>query len=188
MDSRPDGVVPATPGLVHRLAAAVSDDHAREIRDTAGVSVREAVSVSVAASVEAYAFVPGSGGEPVFMMGVEPASPITGNAMVWMLASGSLPRHAVGVLRATRWGIGRAFAAAGALALEQYIPEWYETGLRFVRRLGFAVRPTECRSLGGAPLWHAVLDSRQRWFPVPAGVHGFSNMSPAHCDPGLHLS
>ncbi len=122
--------------MVTKLASSLSPSHRQEIAETARIPVAAALTISVATSVEAYAYCP-TPGDPVFMMGVEPASPLTGTAMVWMLGRPDMTCHARGLLRAARWGKERAFALTGAEALYQLIPAWYETGLRFAARLGF---------------------------------------------------
>ncbi|MCD8138441.1 MAG: hypothetical protein LUE17_01445 [Planctomycetaceae bacterium] len=160
MDSLPDRFLPATAGHARDLAGNLSTDHRRELAATGGLSPRAALELSVAHSVEAYTYVDPAG-VPVFMMGVEAASPLTGAALVWMLASdaaGSRPR---GILRAARWGLARAFAVTGAASLEQYIPAWYRTGLRFVRRLGFRIRPAQADGRDGARLCRAILTARK---------------------------
>lgn len=165
MDSPPDvsrpprGVVPATPELAGRLAASLSPDHVREVRDAAGLPPYAAVSLSLAASIEAYAYVPD--GDVVLMMGVEEAGVLTGAAMVWMLATERVAVRPSGVLRAARWGVARAFAVTGADALEQYIPAWYRAGLRFALRLGFELSPEPRRGPGGTPLWRAAIRTGQ---------------------------
>lgn len=151
----PRGVVPATAGMAARLAAGLSRDHRREIRDTSGMPPEAAVLASLAASVEAYGFAPRE--KVLFMMGVEPAGLLTSGAMLWMLAAEREPGHAAGMLRAARWGVARAFAVTGAGRLEQYIPEWYTAGLRFVKRLGFVAAPVTLPARSGVALRHVVL-------------------------------
>lgn len=154
----PAGVVPADPGMADNLARHLSPEHARELHGVSGLDPATAIRLSLESSAEAYAFIPaGSGGDPLFMMGVEPSSALAGSAMVWMLGSARAARRPAGVLRAARWGISRAFPASGAERLEQYIPAWYRTGLRFIARLGFELRPTILHDRCGSPLWHAVL-------------------------------
>ncbi len=166
MDSPPKGVVPARREHALLLASVLSADHRREIADAAGIPPVDAVLMSMEASLESYAFVPGGGVMPVFMMGVEETGRLTGGAMLWMLASDAVRRHAPATLRAARWGLSRAFAAGGAERLEQYIPEWYATGLRFARRLGFAVDPVPCRGRNGALLFRVTLDRKETpWAP-----------------------
>lgn len=154
----PAGVVPADPGMADNLARHLSPEHVRELRGVSGLAPATAIRLSLESSAEAYAFIPaGGGGEPLFMMGVEPSSALTGSAMVWMLGSAKAACRPAGVLRAARWGVSRAFPASGAARLEQYIPAWYRTGLRFIARLGFELSPTILRDRCGSPLWHAVL-------------------------------
>lgn len=156
-DPLPAGVVPATATLAAGLADRLSGDHRREIRDTAGLDPRAAVAVSLAASVEAYALIPPGEARAAFMMGVEAKSPITGGALVWMLASDDIRLHVVAALRAARWGIRRAFRATGAARLEQYIPAWYRTGLRFARRVGFVATPSRLSGSEGVELRRVVI-------------------------------
>ncbi len=135
MDNRPRYVVPATAEMAKYLAANLQADHRREIRACGVYAPEEALTASLTASLEAYAYVPD--GRLLFMMGVEPASPLTGGAVVWMLSGNGMERRPGGVLRVAKWGVHRAFAVTGAEYLEQRIPAWYGTGLRFVERLGF---------------------------------------------------
>lgn len=156
MDNRPRNVVPAIAGMIPALAARLAADHRREIADTVAMPPRAALEVSLAASAEAYALVDRYG-EPVFMMGVEPASPLTGSAMVWMLGTDAVRNRPALTLRTARWGLARAFRATGAKRLEQYIPEWYRTGLRFARRLGFVAVPPRLRSAKGVALCRVLM-------------------------------
>lgn len=151
----PRGVVPATVGMAAELAAGLSRDHRREIRDTSGLPPEAALLASLAVSALAYGFAPR--GKVLFMMGVEPAGLLTSGAMLWMLATEQAPGHAAGMLRAARWGVAKAFAITGAERLEQYIPEWYAAGLRFVQRLGFVAAPGTLPSRSGVALRHVVL-------------------------------
>lgn len=157
MDNRPDGVAPASLEAARSLAPRLSAAHRREIAVTSGLSPVRALELSLAASAEAYALTDGRSGEVVFMMGVEPASPITGGAMVWMLGGAGIRRRPARTLRCARWGIERAFAATGAEWLEQYIPEWYRAGQAFARRLGFVVERETTRGSGGCALRRVVL-------------------------------
>lgn len=157
MDSRPRGVVPATAAMARDLGRRLSADHLRELADTCGLPAGQALALSLAGSAEAYALLAPDGERAEFLMGVEAASPITGSALVWMLGSDAVRRRPAAVLRTARWGLGRAFLAAGALRLEQYIPDWYRTGLRFARRLGFVVIPPPVLGLGGTVLRRVVL-------------------------------
>lgn len=156
MANQPECLEPVDAAMVARLASALSPSHRREIAETAGISAAAALTLSVATSVAAYAYCPAPD-EPVFMMGVERASLLTGTAMVWMLGRPDMSRHARGLLRAARWGKERAFALAGAEALYQLIPAWYQTGLRFAAGLGF--RPVGVQ--GGAV--HVMAERRNRW-------------------------
>lgn len=156
MDSRRERLVPATAALAERLASALSVDHRREIAATCGGAAGDALGYSLACSLEAYALL-GAGGGPVFMMGVEEASPFTRGAMVWMLATAGIARHAPATLRAVRWGLARAFAVSGADWLEQFIPAWYRTGLRFAERLGFRIVPGGGVGCTGGALRRVVL-------------------------------
>lgn len=154
MDSPPRGVVPATPELAHRLADRLADAHVREIWETGGLFPRDALALSLASSREAYAYAPR--GEPLFMMGVEPRGLLTDGAVVWMLAADSAAARPAGLLRAARWGMARAFRVTGAFRLQQRIPDWYRTGLRFALRMGFALSPAEERGRNGGRLWNAT--------------------------------
>lgn len=139
MDNPPKYLTPANARDIAALAADMSADHRREVRATGNLSPLAAAEISLAASVEAYAYIPPGRAAPVFAFGVGEAGALTGSALVWMLATPGIARHGAGVLRAARWGIGRAFLATGASCLCQCIPAWYGTGLRFVERLGFSV-------------------------------------------------
>ncbi len=160
MDSPPRGIVAATGEHAILLARALSADHLREIADAGGLPPIDALLMSMAASLESYAFVPGGDGMPVFMMGVEETGRLTGGAMLWMLASDAIRRHAPAALRAARWGLRRAFTVGGAERLEQYIPEWYATGLRFARRLGFVIEHVPCRGRNGTLFRRVTLDRK----------------------------
>lgn len=158
----PRGVVPATPWLIADLAGRLSPEHAREVRGASGLDPAAALLLSFESSVETYAFVPRRGTRALFAMGAEHAAPMTGSAMVWMLGTTEASAHPAGVLRASRWGVARAFTASGAERLEQYVPAWYRTGLRFIARLGFALHPTRQSDRCGCRLWHAVLHRPDR--------------------------
>lgn len=145
MDNRPDFLVPVFPDcadggrqdFIESFSRRLSPEHKWEIRDLGSPNPSTALQTSLACSKEAYAFFPQSASTPVFMFGVEEAGSITGAAMVWMLATPEITRHKTATLRSARWGVKRAFTITDAFCLEQYIPQWYHTGLRFVRRLGF---------------------------------------------------
>lgn len=156
MDSRHKRLVPATAALAERLARTLSPDHRREIAATCGGDAGDALRHSLACSLEAYALLD-ERGEPVFLMGVEEASPFTRGAMVWMLARADIARHAPAALRSVRWGLVRAFAVSGADWLEQFIPAWYRTGLWFAERLGFCTVPGGGRDRSGGALRRVVL-------------------------------
>ena len=159
MDNRPDGVVPATPEVATVLAGRIAPEHSREVREISGMEPGEALRLSLSGSLEAYAvFSPA--GVLLFMMGVEPASPLTGGAMLWMLGGRKLRNHPAATLRAARWGVDRAFRITGAQYLEQYIPDWYETGLRFAVRLGFDILPIRPPRPNGSALAHVILRRR----------------------------
>jgi hypothetical protein len=160
MASLPDGVRPATRDLAVRLAAALSADHRREIADTGWLCPATSILLSLYASVEAYAFCP-DGGAPVFMLGVEKPGALTDAAMVWMMGTEDVRRMPARTLRVARWGIRRAFAATGASRLEQYIPAWYTTGLRFASRLGFHQEPTGMHAIGGDALVRVVIERKE---------------------------
>ncbi len=157
MDSLPDGIAPLTPALADEAAARLAPEHVREIRELSGLSPAAALRLSLAASRLAYAVRDGAG-ETIFLIGVERPGLITGGAQVWMVGTRAMAAHARTVLRCARWGLRRAFAATGAERFEQYIPAWYETGLRFARRLGF--RPGAADSGGGGRARHVVLERR----------------------------
>lgn len=156
MDSRRERLVPATAALADSLARTLSPDHRREIAATCGGDPGDALANSLACSLEAYALLDAAG-RPVFLMGVEEASPCTRGAMVWMLATEDIVRHAPATLRAVRWGLARAFAVSGADWLEQFIPAWYRTGLRFAARLGFGTLSGGGRDRSGGALRRVVL-------------------------------
>ncbi len=137
MDNLPKWVLPATLPLVRRMANQVRKEHRREIRQCSGLAVERAVQLSFHASVESYALVPPGWCVPIFVMGVEPASILTGQSMVWMIGTDDIQRFPVAVVRAARWGLQRAWARTGATVLDQYIPAWYRTGIRFAETLGF---------------------------------------------------
>ncbi len=164
MDNLPRHVVVATPELAGRLLAKLKGEHRREILACGVYAPGEALASSLAASMEAYAYTPdaANGGAPLFMMGVEAASPITGGAVVWMLGGEGLERCPRAVLRVARWGVARAFAVTGAAYLEQRIPDWYETGLRFVRRLGFTAWPAAAGTREGGRLMRVVIHRHEK--------------------------
>lgn len=162
MDSRPSRLVPATPELARRLAERMKREHAREAREVSGLGPAEAVLLSLAASVEAYACVVPPDGDPVFMLGVGEKSPITGGATVWMLGSEETGGHPRSVVRSVRQGLARAFAVTGAGSLEQFVPAWYRTGLRFLLRFGFEAAALVRGGTGGGDLV-AVSLARERF-------------------------
>lgn len=166
MDNPPRGLVPATDDHARALADGLSADHLREIADLSGLAPGDALRLSIAASFESYAFVPkdadgSSVSPPVFLMGVERAAGITGDALVWMLSSPRIRHNARSALRAAKWGLRRAFAATGARRLEQYIPEWYGTGLRFAERLGFRIDPFVFRTRNRTPVARIILQRKE---------------------------
>ena len=160
MDNRPDFVIPATPDHAEALAARLAGDHAREVREVARLDPREGLRLSLAASLEAYAALGAPEASPLFMMGVCRPGLLTGTAMLWMLGAEGAGRHPVRILRAARWGIGRAFRITGADSLEQFIPGWYRTGLRFAAGLGFSVRPANANAGSGKDLHRVLLERR----------------------------
>lgn len=166
---RTGGVVPATFALAEAMATRLSPEHVREVREVSGLDPAAALALSLWSSVEAYAYVPPDSTAAVFMMGVEERSALSGLAMVWMLGTAETARHPVAVLRAARRGIARAFAVTGADCLEQYVPEWYRTGLRFVERLGFSVDRRPYLAWSGAIL--------RRVFIFREGVPGMFSLS-----------
>lgn len=137
MDNRPECLIPADASSIDVFSRILSPEHKQEIGDLGMPYPAEAVRLSLRCSKESYAYMPDKGKPPVFIFGVENKGYITRTAMVWMLAAPEIIHHKVAALRSARWGVGRAFAITGAIQLEQYIPEWYQTGLRFVQRLGF---------------------------------------------------
>lgn len=160
MASPPKGVVPATPRLTREFLPHISPAHRREVSDVGGIDAETGLLLSLAVSLESYVFIPRPDNPPVFMMGVEDRSVLTGSAVVWMLGSELVNRHPAGVLRAARWGLWRAFFITGAESLEQVIPDWYRTGLRFVEHLGFRLEPSVFRGTGEAPLYCATVRRR----------------------------
>jgi hypothetical protein len=162
MASLPNGVHPATRDHAVRLAATLSADHRREIADTGWLCPTASVLLALYTSLEAFAFCP-DGEAPVFMLGVEKTGALTDAAMVWMIGTEEVRRHAKQTLRVARWGVRRAFAATGAARLEQYIPAWYRTGLRFVARLGFHQEPTGMHAIGGDALLRVTIERRTSW-------------------------
>lgn len=145
MDNRhnpPEGVITLTEALADRVAANLADAHAREILELSGLSPETALRLSLASSVLAYALTDGAG-EPLCALGVESAGFLTGTAQVWMIGTDEMPAHARRILRCAHWGLSEAFRATGARKLEQYIPAWYDTGLRFAKRLGFLPGPAD---------------------------------------------
>ncbi len=130
----PESMIPLTPELADAVAANLAPAHAREIRELSGLSPSTALRLSLASSLLAYAVTDGAG-DPLCALGVEPSGFLGRTAQVWMVGTPEMPAHARKVLRCAHWGLSAAFRATGAL--EQYIPAWYATGLRFAKRLGF---------------------------------------------------
>lgn len=153
MDNRPDFLVPATPALAAGLAGRLARDHAREVRELAGMAPEEALRISIAGSVEAYLAVDPREGEAFLAMGVGPRDALTGCATPWMLGTGTARQRGVKILRAARWGLARAFVVTDAALLVQFIPDWYRTGLNFAARMGFRLERFGLRSAGGSRLW-----------------------------------
>ncbi len=140
---RPLHLEPVCPEDIVAFARCLRDEHVREIAEATPLTPGDAIRLSLADSIEAYSYRPDGEAAPVFMMGVEAASPITGGAMVWMLGRTAVDRYPAGVVRAARWGIDRAYRLTGAGYLEQRIPAWYRVGVRFAARLGFTVHPAD---------------------------------------------
>lgn len=172
MDSPPDGVVPLTVATADTVAARLSPAHRREIRELSGLSPRAALRLSLAASLLAYA-VEDECGEPLFLIGVEPPGLLTGAAQVWMVGTDAMRAHARKILRCARWGLATAFLATGAERLEQYIPEWYGTGLRFALRLGFR-RGEAGFTNGNGAVRHVVLARPSFFATDERRTHGHS--------------
>lgn len=140
MDSKPPkGVVWATPEHLDHVANRLRDEHVREIAATSSIMPADAFRTSFQSSVSRYAAL--RNGRPLFLMGVEPMGILTASAAVWMVGTDEIDRYPGFVLRAARWGVLEAYRSTGAMRLEQWIPAWYETGLRFVERLGFVRHP-----------------------------------------------
>lgn len=156
-----DSLHKLTPALADELAAALAPEHVREIRELAGLDPRTALRLSLNVSLLACAALD-CAGKPVFAIGVEPAGALTGTAQVWMVGTPAIPAHARTVLRAARRGLEAAFRATGAVRLEQYIPVWYATGLRFAKRLGFR-SGTGKGGYSGARAVHVILEKENAW-------------------------
>jgi hypothetical protein len=116
------------------VAARLRKEHRREL---AGISLAPEALIGDCRrhSLASFALVPQT--VPILVGGVEPAGAVTGAAKIWMLGTPEIDCWPKAVLRAGRWAIGEFFRASGAGTLEAWIPEWYETGLRFIDRLGF---------------------------------------------------
>ena len=151
MASRLDYLFPATADHVDHIGRRLRAEHVREVASGTRVSPLTALRLSLKGSAVAYAAV--IGGVPVFVMGAMPAGVVTGCAEVWMLGTEDIDRHPARILRAGRWGVAEAYRATGALRLEQWIPSWYETGIRFVERLEFVPHH-------GGDVVHVVHDRR----------------------------
>lgn len=141
MANPPKWTVPATRTMAMRMANSLSPEHKREILQTNRIHPALALALSFDCSEERYAVCPPGHDAPIFLMGVEPRSPLTGNALVWMLGTPAIRRFPAATLRAARWGIRRAFTRTSADCLEQFIPAWYDIGVRFCERLGFSSVP-----------------------------------------------
>lgn len=154
-DDAPEGIVPLSPALADELSAHLAPEHAREIREFSGLDPRAALRLSIAVSLLAFAATD-SAGRAIFAFGVERPGAITNAAQVWMIGSPDIPAHARKTLRCARWGLAEAFRITGAARLEQYIPAWYGTGLRFAERLGFRLEHD------GSGTVHVILERRER--------------------------
>lgn len=157
MDSPHNHIVPLTPALADAVADRLSPEHAREVRELSGLAPRAALRLSLAASLLARA-VTDAEGRPIFCMGVEHPGLLTATAQVWMVGTPEVAAHARQTLRCARKGLAQAFAATGAERLEQYIPAWYGTGIRFAERLGFRAEKA------GASVVHVVLERRKKTY------------------------
>ena len=154
MDNRPDWLVPALPEMLEPLGRNLAPAHVREIADLSGLAAADALAMSLAESLVAYAALGDNG--PEFMIGGGERCRITGVARVWMLGAESMLARPARMLRAARWGLEHAFVVCGAQELEQFLPEWYRRGLAFVERLGFVL--TEAGTAkSGHRLWRAGL-------------------------------
>jgi hypothetical protein len=162
MVNRPDGIIPIDSHTARFVASLLSPEHAREVWDLSGLSPEDAVSASLAVSVEAFALLCPVTSDPLFLMGVEASGKIAGGALVWMLGTNRTSVFPRRMLRAVKWGLDRAFAVSGADRIEQFIPSWYDDGLRFVEHLGFELLPMTLRGRSGSSIWSAVL-CRERW-------------------------
>ncbi len=156
MDNLPKWVFPATPPLLQRMAGKVRKEHRREILQCSGLAVEQALELSFHASVENYALVPPGRCVPIFVMGVESAAVLTGQSMVWMIGTDDIQHFPVAAMRAARWGMQRAWACTNATALDQYIPAWYRTGIRFAEALGFSADSDSSVTRQGTVCLHMV--------------------------------
>ncbi|MCC8181069.1 MAG: hypothetical protein LIP23_09205 [Planctomycetes bacterium] len=134
---RPRCLRRVTPELIMTLGQRIRREHVRELRQFGWADPVDAALASYHASLESWCCVAAESGAAVFVMGVAAAAPATGGATVWMLGTEEMDVFPLAVAKAGRWGIGRAFALSHALYLEQLVPRWYGTGLRFVHWLGF---------------------------------------------------
>lgn len=140
----------ATNEHVLSFAGHIRPEHAREITCLNGMLPDDALLFSVEASKVTLAAL--VDGQVLCLFGAaKPSLLISDTATVWMLGREEMDRYGVAVARAFRRVMPYAHDLAGARVLEQWIPDWYATGQRWVEWLGFTRGETRAAGIGSLP-------------------------------------
>lgn len=142
----PPVLVQATDELAKRMAPRIRMVDCREMREE--TDPLEMARGSLAASSHAWCWL--IDGEPACMFGVAPKSILGGEAYVWLLAT-----DAIKCDRRTFW-LGSQIMLDHLLSLypklEGYVDARFSESVRWIRRLGFRVKPM--RIIRGVPFHH----------------------------------
>lgn len=143
-------VEPATFAHVERLE--LRDGDRREV-EALGLSPREALTLSVARSVWADAYL--ADGEVAALMGLAVQPLVGGTAMPWLLTGRAVDRHAKDFLRLTHARTREMVAAHGTLVAQVHAD--YVQAVRWLAWLGFEIAPPRPLGPRGAPFRQATL-------------------------------
>ena len=142
-------IVEATFDDVRRVAGNLRPEHVRELRGLSRLDPAEAVRQSADASRLTLAGK--ADGVAVCLAGVDKAHILDDAGSVWMVATPEIDAYALEAAAALRELFAMAHDLAGTDRLEQWLPDWYAKGRKWLRWLGW--REGECRLVNGAPHW-----------------------------------
>lgn len=132
-------IVRATNDHANELADNLREADAREL-GALGVTPSEALVESVQSSSHAWAWL-GDDGRVIAMFGVAPVSILSDTAIVWLLGSPSVDRHAVTFMRICRAYLD--YISPTYPRLINYVDARYVRAVAWLRRLGFEVADAE---------------------------------------------